>query len=113
VSGVNPGAGNAVYQAANVHLFDFHDIINALFGGGPAAVPAVVSFKVEWSGVHDRLNIKNPAYGFAGEYVRGQAQMEWSATAGDFQYVSAPLSTSSSGFAELGHERNGSFFPHG
>jgi hypothetical protein len=112
VSGVNPGAGNAVYQANNVHVFDFHDIVNALFGGGPAPVPAVVSFKVEWSGVHDRVNIKNPANGFAGEYARGQAQMEWTATAGDFHYVSAPLSTSSSEFDEIGHERNGSYFPH-
>ena len=95
-----------------MHVFDFHDIGNALFGGGPAPVPAVVSFKVQWSGVNDRSNIKNPANGFAGEFVRGQAQMEWSATSGDFQYVSEPLSTSSSEFAELGHERNGSFFPH-
>jgi hypothetical protein len=62
--------------------------------------------------VEDRVNIKNPANDFAGEYVRGQAQMEWTATVGDFRYVSAPLSTSSSEFAELGHERNGSFDPH-
>jgi hypothetical protein len=100
-----------VYQANNVQVFDFHDIVNALFGGGPAPIPAVVSFKVEWSGVVDRVSITNPANGFAGEYVRGQAQMEWTATSGDFQYASAPLSTSSSEFAELGHERNGSFFP--
>jgi hypothetical protein len=46
-----------------VQVFDFHDIVNALFGG-------------------------------------------------DFQYVSAPLSQSSSLFAALGRERNGSFFPH-
>ena len=99
-----------MYQANDVHVFDFHDIVNALFGGGPAPVPAIVSFKVEWSGVDDRVAIMNPANGFAGEYVRGQAQMEWTATSGDFRYVSAPLSTSSSGFAELGHERNGSYF---
>jgi len=100
-----------VYQANNVQVFDFHDIVNALFGGGPAPVPATVSFKVVWSGVDDRAKITNRANGFAGEYVRGQAQMEWTATSGGFHYVSAPLSTSSSEFAELGHERNGSFFP--
>jgi hypothetical protein len=101
-----------VYEANNVQVFDFHDIGNALFGGGAAPVPAVVSFKVEWSGAPDRASVNNPANGFAGEYVRGQAQMEWTATTGDFHYVSAPLSTSSSEFAELGHERNGSFYPH-
>lgn len=112
VSGVNPGAGNALYQANNVHVFDFHDFGNALFGGGPAPLPAIVSFEVRWSGVNDRVNIKNPANGFAGEYVRGQAQMEWTATVGPYHYVSAPLETSASEFAELGTERNGSFYPH-
>jgi len=33
--------------------------------------------------------------------------MEWTAIVGDFRYVSASLSTSSSEFAELLHERNG------
>lgn len=102
-----------MYQANNVHLFDFHDIVNALFGGGPAPVPATVSFEVRWSGTGDRVSIKNQANGFAGEYVRNQAQMEWTATVGDFHYVSAPLSTSASEFAELGTERNGVFFPLG
>lgn len=112
VSGVNPGAGNATYSASNIHVLDFHDIGNALFGGGPAPRPAVVSFEVRWSGVKDRVNIKNPANGFAGEFVRGSAQMEWTATVGEFQYVSAPMATSASRFAELGTERNGTFYPH-
>jgi hypothetical protein len=70
----------------------------------------VVSFEVRWFGAGDRANNKNKANGFAGEYVRNQAQMEWTATVGDFRYVSAPASTSASEFAELGTERNGSFF---
>jgi hypothetical protein len=64
--------------------------------------------------VNERLNIKNtdPVYGgFAGEFVRTNAQMEWSATVGDFTLVSDPIVTSTSSFAELGHERNGSFLP--
>jgi hypothetical protein len=58
--------------------------------------------------------IKNtdPVFGgFAGEFIRGGAQMEWTAKVGDFMFVSDPISTSSSSFAEIGHERNGSFFP--
>lgn len=112
MTGVNPGAGNAIYRANDVRVFDFHDIGNALFGGGPAPVPAIVSFEVRWSGVDDRVNIRNLTDGHAGEYVRGHAQMEWSARVGRFRYVSAPLATSASGFAQLGTERNGSFFPH-
>ena len=95
-----------------MHVFDFHDIPNALFGGGAAPTPAIVSFEVRWSGVDDRVNVKNPANGFAGEYVRGHAQMEWSATVGNLHYVSAPLEKSRTEFAELGTERNGSFYPH-
>jgi len=63
--------------------------------------------------VNSRLNIRNtdPVYGgFGGEFIRNGAQMEWTATAGDYQFVSAPLATSSSSFAEIGHERNGMFF---
>jgi hypothetical protein len=35
--------------------------------------------------------------------------MEWAATTEDFTFVSFPINTSSSQFAELGHMRNGSF----
>src|SRR5207248_1383976 len=111
---VNPGKGTALVQESNVPIFDYGNIGNALFGG-QAPVPGRVSYTVAWSGVNDRVNIKNtdPVYGgFAAEFVRNNAQMEWSATVGDYQFVSAPLATSSSVFAELGHERNGSFF-HG
>ena len=62
------------------------------------------------------MDIRNPdpVYGgFAGEFIRNAAQMEWTATVGDLRFVSAPLSMSSSSFAEIGHERNGSFFQHG
>jgi hypothetical protein len=63
--------------------------------------------------MNEQLKIQNtdPIYGgFAGTYIRNTAQMEWTATAGDFTFVSAPLATSSSSFAEIGHERNGIFF---
>lgn len=88
---------------------------NALFGGGPAPIPGVVSFKVIWSGVAERVNIRNtdPVYGgFAGQFVRNEnAQMEWTATVGDYVFASAPLATSSGRAAQMGHERNGVFFP--
>jgi hypothetical protein len=37
--------------------------------------------------------------------------MKWTATVGDLTFVSDPLVKSSSVFAEIGHERNGTFFP--
>ena len=110
VSGVHPEEGVAVYQAEHVRVYDFHDIGNALFGGGPAPVVALVSFKVKWFGDDTRAHVNNPGNGFSANFVRNQAQMEWSATSDGYQYESAPLHTSQSSFAEIGHERNGSFY---
>jgi hypothetical protein len=112
---VNLGKGSATLAANNVPILDYVTLENAIFiGNEPEPTPGVVSFKVAWSGVNERLNIKNddPVYGgFAGQFVRNRAQMEWTATVGDYQFVSAPLATSSSSFAEIGHERNGLFLP--
>ena len=102
--------GAASMRVTNIGVRDFHDIENALFGGGPPPVPATVSFDVRWSGIQERVRITNPAQGFKGKYVRNHARMQWSAMVGGFRFVSAPLSTSSSVFAELGREHNGSFF---
>ena len=98
-------------------ILDYGNVLNALFNGhNPPSVPGSVSFRVVWSGVNQRVNIRNtdPAFGgFAGEFIRNTAQLEWTATVGDLTFVSDPLATSSSAFAEIGRERNGSFFPEG
>jgi hypothetical protein len=110
---VNLGTGGAVLQVSNAPILDYGNIGNALFGGGPPAVPGTVSCKVDWHGVHQRVNIRNTDHvygGFAGEFVRNAAQMQWTAKVGDFVFESDALGTSSSSFAEIGHERNGVFF---
>ena len=123
VRGVDPGDdvdaddddafdGGASIRLQNVAVTDFHDFGNALFGGGPPPVPATLSYEVRWSRKGERASITNVEQGFTGKYIRNQAQMEWAATSGDFSYRSGPASTSSSVFAEVGHERNGSFFPN-
>ena len=105
--------GSASMRVRNVPVLDFHDFSNALFGGGPPPGPATLSFEVRWSRGGERTRITNLDQGFTGKYFRNRAQMEWSATSGDFKYESGPAGTSSSVFAEVGHERNGSFFPAG
>ena len=110
---VHLGQGVASMEATDVPIHDYGDIPSALSGGGPTPTPGVVSFNVTWSGADERRNIRNedPVFGgFAGEFIRNTAQMEWTATVGDFTFVSDPLATSSSVFAEIGHERNGFFF---
>ena len=104
----NPGAGSAIYKAQNLQIEDYGDL-NAAFSGA-AGIPATVSFEVRWSGVGQRRNIHSEDAGFGAEFVRGKAQMEWSAVVGDYHFQSDPLSTSSSDFAEIGTMRNGTFF---
>lgn len=110
---VHFGNGYAAMEASNVPILDYGNIVNALFGGGPAPTPGEVSFKVVWSGVIDRVKIRNtdPVYGgFGGSFIHNTAQMEWTARVGDYSFVSAPLDESSSAFALLGQEHNGAFF---
>ena len=102
--------GSASVRVHNVAVLDFHDIGNALFGGGAPPAPAIVSFHIRWSGIQERVRIRNVDQDFTGKFIRNQAQMEWSATTDEFTFASAPANTSSSSFAELGHMRNGSFF---
>jgi hypothetical protein len=113
---VNFGNGFASLEGTKVPIDDYGNIANALLGGGPAPVPGLVSFTVEWSGVDERVKIRNTdppleGGGFAGEFIRNDAQMEWTAVVGNLKFVSDPLETSSSDFAEIGRERNGAFFP--
>jgi hypothetical protein len=114
---VQLGKGSASLQAFDVPVFDYGNLNNALMGPPPSPLPTgSVSATVVWSGVQQRVNIRNtdPVFGgFAGEFIRNKAQMEWTATVGDYTFKSDPLATSSSVFAEIGHERNGSFFPEG
>jgi hypothetical protein len=91
---------------------------------------ATVSIDVVWSGpVTRRVNVKDAADGFAGTFAENQATVTWSAQSDSgFSFVSdvgsfatsvpetpgvngvtAPLNF----FAEVGHERNGAFFPAG
>ena len=110
---VELGRGIASMRVSNAPILDYGNIQNALFGGGPPPVPGSVSFKVVWSGGGPRVNVRNtdPVFGgYEGEFIRDTAQMEWTATVGNYTFASDALATSSSSFAEIGREKNGSFF---
>ncbi|GAC1659002.1 MAG: hypothetical protein NVS4B3_26810 [Gemmatimonadaceae bacterium] len=106
----------AEMHARNVNVFDYGNLDNALSVGGKPRGLATVSFRVRWAGANngEPVRVVNTADGHAGEYIRSiaknAAQMEWSATVGDYDFVSADIGTSSSDFAEFGKERNGTFF---
>jgi hypothetical protein len=102
--------GRATLEIRNLHMKDYHDLENALVGGGPRPVPGVVSYRVEWTALGAVNSFDNAAQNFRGEFRNAIARMEWTAETPDFSFVSAPLSTSTTDAAQVGSERNGSFY---
>jgi hypothetical protein len=106
---VNPLAGTAELKVTGLAIEDYGKLSNALADG--PSVEATVSFDVVWSRpVTQRLNVSDPTHTFAGEYAVNQASLAWSASESGFTFTSSPASTTTSLFAETGHERNGIFF---
>jgi hypothetical protein len=113
---VDLGEGSASLHVADLDVEDYGNVVNALKDG--PSVPASVNIDISWKnggggdGDDDDNNdgpirIRNADVGFAGEYVRNTATLVWSASESGFRFRSDPLV---SGFAEIGHERNGVFF---
>ena len=132
----NPGAGKAEMHIRDLPVLDYFspEGTGDLASLGPTwqtgYFAATVSIDVVWGGpVTRRVNVKDAADGFAGTFAENQAAVTWSAQsesgfsfvsdAGSFATsvpetpgvngVTAPLNF----FAEVGHERNGVFFPAG
>jgi hypothetical protein len=101
---------------------DSHDLLNNLSGGQGftgfglnippiAAVPATVSFDIEWSGVITSGKVVNEMQTFRGNYVRTGATIDWSASSqGGFTFVSEPPNPERNRYAIIGREQNGVFF---
>jgi hypothetical protein len=104
---VNPLAGKAELKVNGLAIEDYGKLSNALADG--PSLEATVNFDVVWSGpVTQRLNVTDATHTFAGEYAINQATVAWSGSnSAGFSFNSA---TSTSLFAETGHERNGIFF---
>ena len=102
---VNLANGSASLHVADLDVEDYHDVVNALLDG--PSVEATVAFDVSWSGIGEQVKVRNADVDFGGEYIRNSATLVWSASESGFSFDSDPLG---SGFATIGHERNGSFF---
>jgi hypothetical protein len=112
-------AGKAEMRADNLSLADYGNLANATGANFQTAFdPAVVSFDVVWGRpITRRVSVPDGTLGnhYAGEYVENQVTVTWSGTnlETDFTFTSDPGTFATSfhdgGFAELGHERNGTF----
>ena len=89
---------------------DYGDFENSITGYAGPPVPAVVSFKVEWTAKGGVNNWNNAAQRFRGRFRDAVAQMEYKIRTVDFDIESAPLADSTTAAAEFGQESNGSFY---
>jgi hypothetical protein len=133
---VNPGAGRAEMHIKDLSELDYYspEGNGDLLSLGPTwqkgYFDAKLSIDVVWNGpVTRRVNVRDAANGFAGQFDENQATVTWSASSGSgFSFTSNPGNFSTSVpetpgvngvtaplnfFAEVGKERNGVFFPAG
>jgi hypothetical protein len=117
---INLGQGTAALHATNWALKDFTSLANSLGLLSPPipAVPAAVSFAVNWTATGKPTQLPNKTTsttGFAGLFINSSAQIAWSANepAANFQFVSNPAATSTAISGVIGKERNGKFYPPG
>lgn len=92
-------------------LRDYGDLVNALLLG--PSVPGVASFRIEWSASSDKRRFHYEPETWDANVVINTAQVWWEAETATASFMADPASTSFSLFAEVGHERNGIFFPAG
>jgi hypothetical protein len=107
---VDLNTGRATLQVRNLHMKDYFTLENATIGGGASPRPVVVSYRVEWTATGPATDFDNPEQQYRSTLHSAAAQMEWSARTPDFDFVSAPLATSTTDAALLGRERNGAFY---
>lgn len=95
-------------ELSDLETRDFHNLVNTLHRG--PSVPVDVSFRIRWSGVKTQVNVRDDQNRFVGNFIEDTATVSWSAEEKGFKFVSAPASTTTTVFAEIGRERNGAFF---
>jgi hypothetical protein len=102
-----------------VRLKDYHDINNAIAGGGPKPVPSHVSFDVRWHGRGRHRKLRDKKFGFEGHYVTGRTTVSFTASqdGAGVVYRSDPVGQHNptvkqggAGSPAAGLEHNGIFF---
>lgn len=117
---IDLGSGTASYEATNWAINDYTNFGNAIGDATPPipVIPAMVSFKVNWTANGKPTQLPNkatPTTGFAGLFINSSAQVWWSAEepTAAFRFVSDPAASSWTISGVIGKEQNGRFYPPG
>lgn len=100
--------GTASLMVEDLDEEDYHNLHNALLDG--PSDPASVSFEMRWQAISEPMNITDSVHRFTGRFRLASVQIEWSASAPNFHFVSNPASTTVNVRSVIGRERNGVFF---
>jgi hypothetical protein len=114
-------SARAFMHAESLAVPDAHDLANSLTHGAGivtpaftippiAAVPASVSFDVEWSGEISRETVVNEMQQFRGDFIKTGSTIKWSSIQNGFSYESEDPNPARNVGATMGRERNGVFF---
>jgi hypothetical protein len=108
--------GSARLRAVDLRVGDFGDFSNAVSsqppGPPPHSTPSRVSFEVLWHGGGEASTIRDPDYGFQGQFVTGAATISFRAQNENShtEFRSDPDDQSTAGPPGVGREQNGVFF---
>jgi hypothetical protein len=93
----------------NFAVPDFGDFFSAVTGG--PSVPGRATFDIRWLGGGKRTRVRDATNRFEENLVEGTAVIEWTASnANGYRYRSGSTADSTTLYAAVGHEKNGSFF---
>jgi hypothetical protein len=100
--------GTASLAVDDLDEEDYHNLHNALLDG--PSDPASVSFEMRWRASGEPMNVTDPVHRFTGRFRLSEVQIEWTANAPGFRFVSDPAGSTHNVRAVIGRERNGVFF---
>jgi hypothetical protein len=110
---VQLGADTAELKSEGVDVFDWTTVLNSLSNGtllgGPAA--AAMSLDIQWSNITRQVpGVVDTTNDYQGDYLETEATIDVEVVNADGSFSFSGSGDASSGFAEIGHEQNGSFF---
>ena len=112
---VHLGQGTAELDFTDVDVLDWTTVPNSLSDGAllGATADAVMSIDIKWANITRKvLGVVDATNDYEGDYLETEATVDISVTnASGFTFAGS--GDASSGFAEIGHEQNGSFFGAG
>jgi len=100
--------GTASLMQDDLDEEDYHNLLNALTDGPSDS--ASVSFEMQWNAIGKPMNVTDSVHMFTGRFSLCAVQIEWSATAPGFSFVSDAAKTTVNVRSVIGRERNGVFF---